>query len=93
MSAEHLEVRWRRPEELDARELQAWTGLESRAAEPNVYLSPHFVLPALRHLDASLRPVIAWIEAGTGAARELVGVQDAWWLAEALTAFYSGAAT
>ena len=24
-------------------------------------------------------------------ARELVGVQDAWWLAEALTAFYSGA--
>jgi aspartyl aminopeptidase len=26
-------------------------------------------------------------------ARELVGVQDAWWLAEALTAFYSGAAT
>ena len=74
MRAEHLEVRWRRPEELDARELQAWTGLESRAAEPNVYLSPHFVLPALRHLDASLRPVIAWIEAGTGAARELVGV-------------------
>lgn len=74
MSAEHLEVRWRRPEELDACELQAWTGLESRAAEPNVYLSPHFVLPALRHLDASLRPVIAWIEAGTGAARELVGV-------------------
>ena len=73
MRAEHLEVRWRRPEELDARELQAWTGLESRAAEPNVYLSPHFVLPALRHLDASLRPVIAWIEAGTGAARELGG--------------------
>jgi len=26
-------------------------------------------------------------------ARELVGVQDAWWLAEALTAYYLGAAT
>ena len=74
MSAEHLEVRWRRLEELNARDLQAWTGLESRAAEPNVYLSPHFVLPALRHLDAGLRPVIAWIEAGAAGARELVGV-------------------
>lgn len=73
-AAGRLEVRWRRIEELDERDLQAWAGLESRAAEPNVYLSPNFVLPALRHLDAGLRPVIAWIEAREGSGRELAGV-------------------
>jgi hypothetical protein len=44
---------------LDARrlaqeDLQAWLALEARVLEPNLNLSPHFVLPALRHLDPKL---------------------------------------
>ncbi len=72
MTAKPLDVRWRRIDELDERDLQAWTALESRAIEPNAYLSPHFVLPALRHLDAGMRPVLAWIE--ERGSRTLMGV-------------------
>jgi hypothetical protein len=42
--------------------LEAWTALEARALEPNAYLSPHFVLPALQHLDPSLRAVFLAVE-------------------------------
>jgi CelD/BcsL family acetyltransferase involved in cellulose biosynthesis len=36
---------------LSAADLAAWRELEARAAEPNVYQSADFVLPALAHLD------------------------------------------
>jgi hypothetical protein len=48
----------------------AWADLETRAVEANAYLSPHFVLPALRHLDAGAPIVIALVERGP----TLVGV-------------------
>jgi len=35
-----------------------WAALELRALEPNIYLSPHFVLAALQHLDAEQKPLI-----------------------------------
>lgn len=43
-------VRAMRPAELDAGLLEAWRALEERALEPNAFLSPLFVVPAIRHL-------------------------------------------
>lgn len=40
--------RVRRVADLDARYIAAWQRLEASALEPNVYLSPHFALPASR---------------------------------------------
>jgi CelD/BcsL family acetyltransferase involved in cellulose biosynthesis len=57
--------------ELDAATVDAWADLERRAVEPNVFLSPHFVLPALRHLEPELRPVILTVSRPGGA---LVGL-------------------
>lgn len=69
-----LDVRWRTLAELSADDLAAWCALEARAAEPNAFLSPHFVLPALRHLDPGLAVRVAWIERREAAAPTLVGV-------------------
>jgi hypothetical protein len=56
----------------------AWSALEGRALETSAYLSPHFVVPALRHLDPNEEAVVFLVEAdeGTGGpdARQLVGV-------------------
>jgi CelD/BcsL family acetyltransferase involved in cellulose biosynthesis len=37
-------------DEFDSRLISAWHELESQAIEPNGYLSPHFVIPAARHI-------------------------------------------
>jgi CelD/BcsL family acetyltransferase involved in cellulose biosynthesis len=44
----------------------AWAGLEQNALESNAYLSPHFVLPAARHLDSDLRPFAVLVEEAAG---------------------------
>jgi CelD/BcsL family acetyltransferase involved in cellulose biosynthesis len=68
---------------VDARKLSdatlaAWSELEARALEPNAYLSPHFILPALRYLDPGERVLAFLIEsmdASTDAAAgRLLGV-------------------
>jgi len=43
---------------VDAGFVAEWADLERRALEPNAFLSPHFVLPAIRELEPGLRPVI-----------------------------------
>src|SRR5690348_6216736 len=53
--------------EFDARAVPAevisgGTALESRALEPNAYLSPHIVLPAARHLDPELPVLVLVVE-------------------------------
>lgn len=50
--------------ELSPADLRAWSELEARAAEPNAYLSRHFVLPALRHLDPNAKAAIVIVERG-----------------------------
>ena len=55
-------VRVLRPEELDAPFLASWNALESRALAPNAFLSPNFVLPAVRHLTPHADVRIAAIE-------------------------------
>ncbi len=54
----------------------AWSALERRALEPNAYLSPHFVVPAVRHLDPGAGVVVLGVERrdGPGAAPALAGV-------------------
>ncbi len=61
-----LRVRQLAVRDLTSRVLEAWSALEARAAEPNAYLSPHFILPALRHLDPGVEPVVLVVERATG---------------------------
>lgn len=65
---------------LDARHLseadrQAWLALEARVLEPNINLSPYFVLPALRHLDPKLRVYLHVAECmGADGTPQCIGV-------------------
>lgn len=52
---------------------EAWCDLEGRAIEPNAYLSPHFALPAIRHLDRDAGISIALIESGAPGSTTLIG--------------------
>lgn len=70
-AASPLATRVSRLEEVDAEMVDAWIDLERRAAEPNAFLSPFFVLPALRHLEPELRPVFVTASQPGGA---LVGL-------------------
>ena len=54
--------------------LAAWADLESRALDPNAYLSPHFVMPAQRYLDGHADPLVIWIEQEGTAGHEVLGV-------------------
>lgn len=56
---------------IDAATTAGWIRLEQRALEANAYLSPHFILPAVRHLDCAADPLVVLVEDG---AAELVGV-------------------
>lgn len=69
-----ITTRTLRPAELTTADVQAWSALEARALEPNLYLSPHFVLPALQHLDPHLRPRLVIAEQPQGPERRLLGV-------------------
>ncbi|MCC7463427.1 MAG: GNAT family N-acetyltransferase [Gammaproteobacteria bacterium] len=59
---------------IDARDCAAWVELESRALEPNAYLSPHFVQPYARHLARPHVPQVLLIERQGLHGRELLGV-------------------
>jgi hypothetical protein len=50
MPDKSLKVRVRYFEELDEGVIERWGALGERALEPNAYLSPNFIVPALRHL-------------------------------------------
>lgn len=60
--------------ELTDTQIQAWKALESVAIEPNAYLSPNFVLPALKHLEPQARVRIFLIEHKVGSTYRLVGL-------------------
>ncbi len=72
-----LRVRLVRADQLGQAEIEAWRDLEDRAIEPNAYLSPYFILPALRHLNPDQVGLCALVElhGGGGASRRrLAGV-------------------
>jgi CelD/BcsL family acetyltransferase involved in cellulose biosynthesis len=68
------QVSLRQPAGLSDQDRHAWAALEARAAEPNAFMSPHFVLPALQHLDAGASVILMWIERAAGGLKELAGV-------------------
>lgn len=59
------------PSDLSAEFEAAWAALEQRALEPNPYLSPDFVLPALAHLDPEERVRVLAVRERAGAGRLL----------------------
>lgn len=63
-----LRVRAMDVRRLEPDSLAAWHDLELRSLEPNVFLSPHFVLPALRHLDPDLKAIAVFVEAISSSA-------------------------
>ena len=52
----------------------AWAALEASAIEPNAYLSPHFVLPAARHLEPGREVLVFLVERPNGSAADLSAV-------------------
>ena len=69
-----LSVRLLQWKDLTPGMLAAWADLESRALDPNAYLSPHFVVPAQRYLDGHADPLVIWIEQKGTAGHEVLGV-------------------
>ncbi|MEQ1804974.1 MAG: GNAT family N-acetyltransferase [Burkholderiaceae bacterium] len=59
--------------QLTASDIAQWAALEDRAIEPNAYMSPHFVLPALRHLEPEAPVEIWFVQRHTGRTTQLIG--------------------
>ena len=59
--------------ELSASDISAWSDLEARAIEPNAYMSPHFMLPALRHLEPEAPVEIWFVQRHAGGTTQLIG--------------------
>ena len=72
--AAHCQVRKLMVNEVTPAFVSAWADLESRAVEPNAYLSPHFILPAIRHLDPEAHVWIIAVETGALGGHELIGI-------------------
>lgn len=65
-------VRVSRFHELDEGTVSAWRRLEERALESNAYLSPRFVIPAVRHLCGPKETgsvLFVFVESGSGVKR------------------------
>lgn len=60
--------------ELTPAQIDAWAALEAHALDPNAYLSPHFVLPALQHLGLGAQSLVLLIERQTQDALTLIGL-------------------
>lgn len=74
MAVAKWEVQLRPVNGLTDADRQAWALLEGRAVEPNAFMSPHFVLPALKWLEKGKPPVLLWVERAAGGLKELVAV-------------------
>jgi hypothetical protein len=60
--------------ELTDQHIRRWCELEERSIEQNAFLSPYFVLPALKYLPPRGKPMIVFIETGAGITGDLLGV-------------------
>lgn len=74
VDASLIKTRQLHPHELGAAEFQAWLRLEARSVEPNAYLSPHFVMPAVQYLDPGRRPLIVAAEHSQQGELEWLGM-------------------
>jgi hypothetical protein len=60
--------------ELTDQHIKRWCELEERSIEENAYLSPYFILPALKYFPPRGKPIIVLIGTGGGNTGELLGV-------------------
>lgn len=60
--------------DVDSPLILAWNELEQRAVEPNPFLSPNFVLPALVHLENKRKVIFLFVEKLSMGSNTLVGV-------------------
>ncbi|MCC7117335.1 MAG: GNAT family N-acetyltransferase [Anaerolineales bacterium] len=58
--------------DFDQKLIAAWEDLEERALEPNAFLSPHFVIPAMKHLLAGTKPFGLFVERVAAGSAQLV---------------------
>jgi hypothetical protein len=69
-------VRQIRFDELDRETVKSWESLEDRALESNAFLSPRFVIPAMRHLgkpEELRQTMFVFVEKTNGGGVDLVG--------------------
>lgn len=69
-----LETRELDPLNLPEGFAQEWISLESRCLEPNIYLSPHFCLPAMKELTPDLKPIAIAIYTRQAITPVLIGL-------------------
>jgi hypothetical protein len=63
-------------DELNRETIRSWESLEDRALESNAYLSPRFVIPAVRHLESPKelpKTMFVFVEKANGGGGDLVG--------------------
>ena len=63
-------------DELDNETIKSWESLEDRALESNAFLSPRFVIPAMRHLgkpEELRQTIFVFVEKANGVTVDLVG--------------------
>jgi len=64
----------RSPGDVSSTELAAWMDLEARASQANAYLSPLFVMPAIKYLDPDASIIIVFVKKSGTDASDLYGV-------------------
>ena len=64
----------RSPQDISANVISAWLDLEARALEANAFLSPLFVLPAIKYLDPDKDIFVVLVEKVGAGASDLLGV-------------------
>lgn len=69
-----VRVRRLSPAQIDPLLTAQWRFLETRALEPNPFLSPHFVLPAIEHLTPRAGIAVLAFETTTELGADLVGI-------------------
>ena len=74
VSQSDLTVRIVGLEDLDEEIIESWKRLDLRALEPNAFLTPAFVIPAMRYLCGDRKPVVLLVERGAHIRPQLVGL-------------------
>ncbi|HYW04943.1 MAG TPA: GNAT family N-acetyltransferase [Gammaproteobacteria bacterium] len=67
-------VQVREPGQLGPAQVERWAALADEALEPNVYLSPDFVLPALRYLTPDATPLVVTVASAGSPGFAALGV-------------------
>jgi hypothetical protein len=72
--AQRIKARVLSANQFDSQLIGQWEQLEQRALEANPFLSPHFVLPAVRHLTPQRDVLFLVLESEGEFSSELVGL-------------------